>query len=91
MNILQINASARREGANSTRLATRVVERLQAAHPGARVTVRDLAVTPLDGVAGVARGGADRQRVVVVVDAGRRGARHGRRGNLRKSGLRFSR
>ena len=46
MNILQINASARREGANSTRLATRVVERLQAAHPGARVTVRDLAVTP---------------------------------------------
>ena len=54
MNILQINASARREGANSTRLATRVVERLQAAHPGARVTVRDLAVTPhpvLDGAA----------------------------------------
>ena len=46
MNILQINASARREGANSTRLATRVVERLQAAHPGARVTVRDLAATP---------------------------------------------
>ena len=46
MNILQINASARRAGANSTRLATRVVERLQAAHPGARVTVRDLAVTP---------------------------------------------
>jgi FMN-dependent NADH-azoreductase len=46
MNILQINASARREGANSTRLANAVVARLQAAHPDARVTLRDLAVTP---------------------------------------------
>ena len=46
MNILQINASARREGANSTRVAERIVARLQAANPGATVTVRDLAVTP---------------------------------------------
>ncbi len=46
MNILQINASARREGANSTRVAERIVARLQAANPGAALTVRDLAVTP---------------------------------------------
>jgi FMN-dependent NADH-azoreductase len=46
MNILQINASARREGANSTRIADAIVARLQAANPGARLTLRDLAVTP---------------------------------------------
>lgn len=46
MNILQINASARREGANSTRVANTIVARLQAEHPGAKVTRRDLAVTP---------------------------------------------
>lgn len=46
MNILQINASARREGANSTRLANAIVDRLKAANPDARVTLRDLAVTP---------------------------------------------
>ncbi|MDO9482562.1 MAG: NAD(P)H-dependent oxidoreductase [Hydrogenophaga sp.] len=46
MNILQINASARREGANSTQVANRVVERLQAANPAATLTLRDLAVTP---------------------------------------------
>lgn len=46
MNILQINASARREGANSTRVADTVTARLQAAHPGATRTLRDLAVTP---------------------------------------------
>lgn len=46
MNILQINASARREGANSTRLANAIVDRLKAAHPDAQVTLRDLAVTP---------------------------------------------
>lgn len=46
MNILQVNASARREGANSTRLANTIVARLQAANPGATLTVRDLAVTP---------------------------------------------
>ena len=37
MKILQINASARREGANSTKLANTVTERLKAAHPAATV------------------------------------------------------
>ena len=46
MKILQINASARREGANSTVVANRIVDRLKAANPGAAVTLRDLAVTP---------------------------------------------
>ena len=46
MNILQVNASARREGANSTRLANTIVARLQAAHPDATLTVRDLATQP---------------------------------------------
>ncbi|MGE5320769.1 MAG: FMN-dependent NADH-azoreductase [Hyphomicrobiaceae bacterium] len=46
MNILQINASARREGSNSTRLANTIVGRLKAANPEARVSLRDLAVTP---------------------------------------------
>ncbi len=47
MKVLQINASARREGANSTKLANTVVERLVAANPGASVTLRDLAATPV--------------------------------------------
>lgn len=46
MNILQINASARREGANSTRVANDIVARLQTQHPEATLTVRDLAATP---------------------------------------------
>jgi FMN-dependent NADH-azoreductase len=46
MNILQINASARREGANSTRIADAIVARLLAANPGANLTLRDLAATP---------------------------------------------
>lgn len=46
MNILQINASTRREGSNSTRVANTIVERLTAANPGAKVTLRDLAATP---------------------------------------------
>ena len=46
MNILQINASARREGANSTKVANSVVERLKAVNPAATFTLRDLAVTP---------------------------------------------
>ncbi len=46
MNILQINASARREAANSTRVANSIVARLQAANPAASLIVRDLAVTP---------------------------------------------
>ena len=46
MKILQINGSARRDGANSTRLANDIVERLKAADPGAQLTLRDLAATP---------------------------------------------
>jgi FMN-dependent NADH-azoreductase len=46
MNILQINASARREGANSTRIADSIVARLRSLDPAARLTLRDLAVTP---------------------------------------------
>lgn len=50
MNILQINASARRlqddQGSVSTRLAQELTAGLLAAHPDARVTVRDLAATP---------------------------------------------
>jgi FMN-dependent NADH-azoreductase len=46
MNILQINSSPRGEASQSTRLASRLVERLRDAHPGASVTVRDLGRTP---------------------------------------------
>ncbi|MBR0568113.1 NAD(P)H-dependent oxidoreductase [Azoarcus sp. L1K30] len=46
MNILQINASARSEGANSTRVANAIVERLLAASPTAQLTIRDLATNP---------------------------------------------
>jgi FMN-dependent NADH-azoreductase len=46
MNILQINSSARRDASQSTRLATRIVERLRDADPEATVTVRDLNVVP---------------------------------------------
>lgn len=46
MNILQINASARREGANSTRIANSIVARLQSANPAANLTLRDLAIQP---------------------------------------------
>lgn len=51
MNILQINSSARRlqddQGSFSTRLANELTAGLRAAHPGATVTVRDFAVSPL--------------------------------------------
>ena len=46
MNILQVNASIRREDAVSTRLANSLVARLQAANPNARLTVRDLGADP---------------------------------------------
>ena len=46
MNILQINGSARREGANSTRIADSIVARLQAANTNAALTKRDLASDP---------------------------------------------
>ncbi|RXZ38756.1 FMN-dependent NADH-azoreductase [Oxalobacteraceae bacterium CAVE-383] len=46
MNILQINSSARTEGAISTRVANDIVARLQARHSGSKRTLRDLSVTP---------------------------------------------
>lgn len=46
MKILQINTSARSTGANSTRLADRIVARLKARHPAAVVELRDLAANP---------------------------------------------
>src|SRR5512134_2697327 len=46
MHVLQINSSARREGSHSTRLATRLVERLRDADPEATLTVRDLGQAP---------------------------------------------
>ncbi|NMG33905.1 FMN-dependent NADH-azoreductase [Azoarcus sp. TTM-91] len=46
MNILQINASARTVGANSTHVAERIVARLRAANPDANLTLRDLAANP---------------------------------------------
>ena len=46
MNILQINSSVRREASQSTRLATRLVQRLRDADPEATLTVRDLNNVP---------------------------------------------
>jgi FMN-dependent NADH-azoreductase len=49
MKILQINSSARADGSHSTRLATTIVERVQASLPdlaAATVKVRDLGRTP---------------------------------------------
>lgn len=54
MNILQINSSARSVASHSTTLADDIVARTRAAHPGASLTVRDLAANPhpaLDEVA----------------------------------------
>jgi len=54
MNILQINSSARREASHSTRLANRIVARLQGADAEITLVVRDLNNTPhptLDEVA----------------------------------------
>ena len=46
MNILQINSSARSEGAVSTRVANDIVARLRGKHAGSKLVLRDLAVTP---------------------------------------------
>jgi FMN-dependent NADH-azoreductase len=46
MNILQINASARSNGANSTRVAETITARLLSQHPDATVVLRDLAANP---------------------------------------------
>ena len=50
MKILQVSSSARREGSQSTLLANTLVAQLRAFHPGASVTVRDLAHTPHPGL-----------------------------------------
>ncbi|CAO3439260.1 FMN-dependent NADH-azoreductase [Azospirillum doebereinerae] len=58
MKILQINSSARTEGAASTRIADSLVARLMDRQPGATLEVRDLAKEPaaqLDDVAVTAR------------------------------------
>jgi FMN-dependent NADH-azoreductase len=44
--ILQINASARSEGSNSTRVADAIVAKLKSAHPEAVLELRDLARNP---------------------------------------------
>jgi FMN-dependent NADH-azoreductase len=49
MNILQINSSARADGSQSSRLASHIVERMQASlsdPSAAKITVRDLGLTP---------------------------------------------
>jgi FMN-dependent NADH-azoreductase len=46
MNILQINSSARSEGAMSTRVADDIVARLRAKHSNHTFTLRDLAAAP---------------------------------------------
>src|SRR5258706_11701426 len=46
MKILQVNSSARRDASHSTRLATRLVERLREVAPESKLTVRDLNVVP---------------------------------------------
>ena len=46
MNILQINSSARRDASHSTRLASRLVERLRETAPESTLTVRDLNNAP---------------------------------------------
>ena len=46
MNILQINSSARRDASQSTRLATRLVERLRATDPESTLAVRDFNDAP---------------------------------------------
>jgi FMN-dependent NADH-azoreductase len=46
MKILQVNASARSAGSNSTRLAGSITARLKALNPGASIRLRDLASNP---------------------------------------------
>lgn len=46
MNILQINSSSRTVGSHSSRLATDIVERLQAANAESALTLRDLGRNP---------------------------------------------
>lgn len=50
MNILQINASARSNGSESTKLTHRIVAGLQARQPDAQVVLHDLANAPLQAL-----------------------------------------
>jgi len=56
MKILQIDTSARREGANSTHVASSAVEHLRSTTPDAVLKVRDLAVEPIRVLDGTALG-----------------------------------
>ena len=47
MNILQINSSARRDASHSTRLATRLVQRLRETEPETKLAIRDLNGVPV--------------------------------------------
>src|SRR5437762_12502278 len=57
MKILQISSSARRDASHSTRLATRVVQRLRDADPEATLVVRDLNAVPHPVLDGAGLGG----------------------------------
>jgi FMN-dependent NADH-azoreductase len=46
MNVLQINSSARSQGSHSTTIANELSARVLSTHTSAKLTVRDLAVTP---------------------------------------------
>lgn len=48
--ILRIDSSMRHDGSRSRRLTDQIVDRLTAAAPGAQVTVRDLAASPVNFV-----------------------------------------
>ena len=65
MKILQINASARSAGANSTRLAAAVTARLQAQNPQAGVTFRYTA----NGPEGLAMGAESASQAFTEVGA----------------------
>ena len=76
MNILQINGSARIQGAHSSRLADDIVARLRATHSQASLTRRDLAKTPhppldqaaLDALSMPAEARTDEQAARVELD-----------------------
>ena len=56
MKILQVNTSARVEGANSTRVANSIVERIRSKQPKSSLKVRDLAKEPIPVLDGAALG-----------------------------------
>ena len=50
MNVLQINSSARRDASHSTRLASRLVERLREATPESKLTVIARPTLPVNSI-----------------------------------------